>query len=86
MTHTIDLFFYIGANGRVGDRSVWANCSFKRENELNLPEAKQFGQHTFPTVFIRDETFPLTHYMMKPHDYKKKLEDNKRISNYRLSR
>ncbi|KAI2807254.1 hypothetical protein BLOT_009217 [Blomia tropicalis] len=23
---------------------------------------------------------------MKPHDYKKKLEDNKRISNYRLSR
>ena len=39
----------------------------------------------FPHVFIGDEAFPLTRYMMRPYP-RRALTDEKRIFNYRLSR
>lgn len=39
----------------------------------------------FPYVFVGDEAFPLTNYMMRPYP-RKTLTDENRISNYHLSR
>lgn len=40
---------------------------------------------TFPYYFVADEAFPLTNHIMKPYP-RRKLTNEKRIFNYRLSR
>jgi len=40
----------------------------------------------FPFVFVADEAFPLTTYMMRPYPRSKNLNITKKVFNYRLSR
>ena len=68
----------------------WSQSSLKNgleKNTLNLsdPTPLHGGNYPLPYVCTRDDTFPLTAYMMKPYP-QKNLSLKKRIFNYRLSR
>jgi len=54
---------------------------------VSLPDPSPFpGEEIpFPYVFVGDEAFPLTNYIMRPYS-RKTLTDENRIFNYRLSR
>ncbi|KAK3921453.1 LOW QUALITY PROTEIN: Protein ALP1-like [Frankliniella fusca] len=72
------------------DGGVWANTDLaydQENNAMNLPDAEPLSglNMPFPYVFVGDEAFPLTRYMMRPYP-RRDLTDEKRIYNYRLSR
>lgn len=70
----------VGANGRASDGGVFARSTLKNavENkELNLPPN---------TVFLADDAFPLTEYLLKPFSHHGSLTIKEKIFNYRLSR
>ncbi|KAK3920528.1 Protein ALP1-like [Frankliniella fusca] len=80
----------IGQYGSISDGGVWSNPEFAvdlEDGEVDLPDPTPLP-HTirpFPYVFVGDAAFPLTSYMMRPYP-KKRLTDEQRVFNYRLSR
>ena len=86
------LFADVGMNARNSDGGNWSSSPMKKaleNNTLNLPKPRPLpnlnATHNIPFVFVEDEAFPLTPYMMKPYS-QKCLSPDKRIFNYRLSR
>lgn len=80
----------IGDRGRESDGSVFASCNIGQainERRLNLPEGRVLDGtcNKFPYVFVGDEAFPLKSCLIKPYPLNK-LDDSKRICNYRISR
>ncbi|XP_018371952.1 PREDICTED: uncharacterized protein LOC108766874 [Trachymyrmex cornetzi] len=80
----------IGQYGSISDGGVWANTEFASNlaaGNIFLPDPTLLpGTNIpFPFVFIGDEAFPLSTHMMRPYP-RKKLTDDMRIFNYRLSR
>lgn len=74
----------------MSDGGIWANTEFASDiaaGNLPLPDPTLLpGTNIlFPFVFIGDEAFPLSTYMMRPYP-RKTLTDDMRIFNYRLSR
>jgi len=82
----------IGQYGSISDGGVWSNTHFRQDLEegtANLPPPTLLPGTTvlFPYVFVADEAFPLSNYMMRPFPKKNdKMTDDERIFNYRLSR
>ena len=84
------LFVDVGINGRNSDGGNSSQSHLKNgleKNTLNLsdPTPLHGGNYPLPYVCTRDDTFPLTAYMMKPYP-QKNLSLEKRIFNYQLSR
>lgn len=82
------LFVDIGAEGRQSDGGIWSRssigCAFAR-GDMNIPPSDYVcEEHVLPYVFVADEAFQLTNYMMRPYPGKN-LTKEKRIFNYRLS-
>ena len=64
-------FVDIGAYGRQGDRTVFANSAFSKklkDGTLNLPgqEKLPYSNTVLPHYFNGDEAFPLLENLMKP--------------------
>ena len=83
-------FVDLGRNGRVSDAGVWGNCSlrFNIENDLcNIPPPVKVPRSNvkLPYVFVADDAFPLSTYMLKPFPFKNQTPDQ-RLFSYRLSR
>jgi len=81
----------IGAPGRQGDSGVLTNSGLMNlleDNKLKIPPVAQLdgSNEEFPFVFVADEAFPLTTYMMRPYPRSGNLNITKKIFNYRLSR
>lgn len=82
----------VGMNGRMSDGGNWSRNSFRKalENEnnpLRIPPPKPLPGRikSIPHVFVGDDAFGLSSYMMKPYP-QLGLTEEKRIFNYRLSR
>ena len=80
----------IGAAGRQSDGGVFShskpgNCL--KNNELKIPQAEPFVPEgkKFPYVFLGDEAFALTNYLLRPYP-SSGLDFTKKVFNYRLSR
>lgn len=80
----------IGAAGRQSDGGVFQNSEIGRQlinNELNVPPpAPIHGGVKLPYVFVGDEAFALSNFMMRPYPRSSQLCMKKRVFNYRLSR
>jgi len=81
----------IGALGRQGDSGVLTNSGLMNlleDNKLKIPPAAQLdgSNEEFSFVFVADEAFPLTTYMMRPYPRSGNLNITKKVFNYRLSR
>lgn len=79
----------IGAPGRQGDSGVLTNSrlmNLLEDDKLKIPPPVQLDNKKFPYVFVADEAFPLTTYMMRPYPQSGNLNVTKKIFNYRLSR
>ena len=82
----------VGMNGRMSDGGNWSRNSFRKaledeNNPLEIPPSKPLpGRNkSLPHVFVGDDAFGLTSYLMKPYP-QIGLTEEKRIFNYRLSR
>ncbi|XP_020299084.1 uncharacterized protein LOC109863260 [Pseudomyrmex gracilis] len=82
----------IGQYGSLSDGSVWSNTDLMQaleEGTINLPPPTPLpGTNVpFPYVFVADEAFPLSTYMMRPFSKKNvEMSDDERIFNYRVSK
>lgn len=79
--------------GSISDGGVWANTEFAQDLQnaaVDLPTPKPLpGRDVpFPYIFVGDEAFPLTTYLMRPYPGKTRsgLTEEMHIFNYRLSR
>ena len=80
----------IGDSGRNSDAGVFSSSKLGHAittNQLNLPKPEPITEtaKNFPYVFVGDEAFQLTEFMMKPFP-RELLSLAERIFNYRLSR
>ena len=82
----------VGMNGRMSDGGNWSRNSFRKaleneNNSLRIPPPKPLSgrSKSIPHVFVGDDAFGLTSYLMKAYP-QIGLTEEKRISNYRLSR
>lgn len=82
----------VGMNVRMSDGGNWSRNSFRKaledeSNPLEIPPPKPLpGRNmNIPHVFVGDDAFGLTSYLMKPYP-QIGLTEEKRIFNYRLSR
>ena len=80
----------LGRNGRVSDAGVWGNSSLRsaiEQGAINFPPPAQLtgSNKILPYVFVADDAFPLSTYMLKPYPFKNQ-SDEERIFSYRLSR
>lgn len=81
----------IGAMGRRSDGGIFGDSEFGialESDAMDLPPPRQINDSNnfdFPFVFVGDEAFSLTHYMMRLFP-KKGLNTKRRAYNYRLSR
>ena len=80
----------IGAYGKQRDGEVFRYSSLYQSLEtrsLKLPEDTVLSNSeiTLPYVFVGDEAYPVTTYLMKPYS-RRTLDRSKAIFNYRLSR
>ncbi|EZA47532.1 hypothetical protein X777_16214 [Ooceraea biroi] len=58
----------VGSEGRRSDAGVFAASSIKARLEadsLNVPAPSTIGQSVLPYVFVGDEAYPLTAYLMR---------------------
>lgn len=81
----------IGAEGRQSNGGVFRNSklySALEENSLQIPspEIVNIGSPVLSYVIVADEAFALNNYLMRPYSRSQKLNQRKRIFNYRLSR
>ncbi|XP_025264644.1 protein ALP1-like [Camponotus floridanus] len=83
----------IGQYGSISDGGVWANTDFAQDLQngaIDLPIPRPLPERNipFPFVFVADEAFPLTTYLMRPYSRKNSshFSIDIRIFNYRLSR
>jgi len=79
----------VGAYGKRSDGGVFRYSALYQSLEtrsLKLPEDTVLpnSEITLPYVFVGDEAYPLTTYLMKPYS-RRTLERSKAIFNYRLS-
>ena len=84
------IYVDVGANGRISDGGVWANCSLSRlleEGRLAIPtpSTPPNSDRKLPYVFVADDAFPLKNNIMKPFPFRQQT-DRQRIFSYRLSR
>jgi len=80
----------VGAYGKQSDGGVFRYSALYQSLEsrsLKLPEDRVLpnSELTLPYVFVGDEAYPLTTYLMKPYS-RRTLDRSKAIFNYRLSR
>ena len=78
----------VGCEGRQSDGGVLAGSSFGQalqDERLSIPYACPLGDQMLPYCLVGDEAFPLKTYLMRPFPGRK-LSEDKRIFNYRLSR
>ena len=80
----------VGAYGKQSDGGVFRYSALYQSLEtrsLKLPEDTVLpnSEITLPYVFVGDEAYPLTTYLMKPYS-RRTLDRSKAIFNYRLSR
>ena len=80
----------VGAYGTQGDGGVFRYSALYQSlgtRSLKLPEDTVLpnSEITLPYVFVGDEAYPLTTYLMKPYS-RRTLDRSKAIFNYRLSR
>lgn len=81
----------IGAEGRQSDGGVFESSGLSHLLETNalhfpLPTRLNNMDLDFPYVLVGDEAFPLSTYMMRPYPRSRRLNINRKIFNYRLSR
>lgn len=84
------VFIDVGINGRIGDAGIWMRSDLRRDIEANVvpipaPSYLPATQVSSPYVFVADDAFPLTNYIMKPYSHKELTEGQRRF-NYMLSR
>jgi hypothetical protein len=84
------LYIDVGAQGRIGDATVYnnSNLSIKLEhNLLHIPEAKLIGGTDIlcPYVIVADDAFAMKSYLLKPYS-RRGMVKSEIIFNYRLSR
>ncbi|XP_042212587.1 protein ALP1-like [Homarus americanus] len=80
----------VGTNGRVSDRSIFANtkfCKQLKEKTLHIPEPSTLpgSSDVVPYVFVGDDAFPLMVNLMKPYTHQNLCKEQD-IYNYRVSR
>ena len=85
------IFVDIGIQGGVSDGGVFKNCQLYKDLEkkkLNLPVPSILPgtSEEVPFVFLGDEAFALSDYLMKPYSGMHPSGSKQRIFNYRLSR
>ncbi|XP_039302669.1 putative nuclease HARBI1 [Solenopsis invicta] len=83
----------IGAEGRQSDSGIFAHSNFGQRferNQMNLPQPRSIEASgaELPFVLVADEAFALrlTHYMMQPYPRSGRLNRQRKVFNYRLSR
>ncbi|XP_025264292.1 protein ALP1-like [Camponotus floridanus] len=81
----------IGAEGRHSDGGVFDSSGLPHlleTNALHIPPPRRLNNmdFDFPYVLLGDEAFPLSTYMMRPYPRSRRLNINRKIFNYRLSR
>ena len=86
-------FIDVGAYGSEGDSGVFAACEFGKrvlQDKMDFPENLPLSGMSSPVpfYFIGDDAFPLDKRILKPFAPRKpkKLTNEERIFNYRLSR
>jgi len=84
------IYVDVGAQGRVGDAGVYANCKLSRlleDNKLHVPPSKLIPgiEQPIPYTIVADDAFPLRTFIMKPFKGRN-LEKRQENFNYRLSR
>jgi len=80
----------VGAYGKQSDGGFFRYSALYQSLEtrsLKLPEDMVLpsSEVTLPYIFVGDEAYPLTTYLMKPYS-KRTLDRSKAVFNYRLSR
>lgn len=86
------LYADVGCQGRISDGGVFKYTSLYKKIEdksLNIPLSEALPGRTSPApyVFVADDAFALSTYMMKPYPgHKPGSSTPERIFNYRLSR
>lgn len=81
----------IGAEGRRSDGGIFMESKIGRhlvDNTLNLPPPKSIVEDgpRLPFIFVADEAFALSHFMMRPYPRANNLNVQQKVFNYRLSR
>ena len=82
----------VGCQGRISDVGVFKHTSLYKsleEKSLNVPGWEALPGRTCPVpfVFVADDAFALSTYMMKPYPgHKPGSSTSERVYNYRLSR
>ena len=84
------IFCDIGCYGRHSDSTIFEESVFYtklQENSLNIPKPTPITSDgiALPFVFVGDEAFSLSQNLLRPYPGKK-LTENMRIFNYRLTR
>lgn len=84
------LYVDVGKNGRCSDGGVFADSDLRKaldDGTARLPKDDHFPKDdkSMPFCMVGDDAFPLRKYLMKPFP-QRKLTDDERIFNYRLSR
>lgn len=81
----------IGSEGRRSDGGIFRNSrigNYLENASFKLPKPKplEINGPALPYVLLADETFPLTSFTMRPYPRSGRLDLQKKIFNYRLSR
>lgn len=81
------IFADCGTNGRISDSGVWSKCKLYEaveDNTVKIPQPCRLpgSDRIAPYVFVADEAFGLTPYMMRPYPGRN-LNTDERLYNYR---
>ncbi|XP_055922968.1 putative nuclease HARBI1 [Eupeodes corollae] len=85
------VYIDVGAHGSEGDANVFASTNIGKatlQDNLPFPEDMVVGNEKLPFFFVADDAFPLCKRIVKPYapSRAKKLANEERIANYRISR